>query len=96
MVALVPQPLAYVAVVKISDAMAIKIGDARHGHLTRAEVREAVEVTRVDNSWWDDDPDRGLRLMVMGRTAEGHSVWVVLYPEDEEDGTWNLGTAMRR
>lgn len=60
------------------------------------EVIEAVQLTDVDDSWWDSDNDRGERLMVVGRTYAGRTLYVVLYPVDEDDGTWTLGTAIRR
>lgn len=91
-----PPPVAYIAVVYASAAMRAKISDSDHGHLTFDEVREAVELCTVEDSWWDDHPDRGWRLIVLGTTGQGRNLTVVLYPVDEGDGTWNLGTAYLR
>lgn len=91
-----PSPVAYVAIVYASQAIRAKIGGADHGHLTFDEVREAVELCPVDDSWWDDHAARGWRLIVLGTTGAGKKLTVVLYPVDEGDGTWNLGTAYLR
>jgi hypothetical protein len=40
-----------------------------------------------------DDP-RGERIVVRGRTSQGRTVQAVLYPVDEELGTWRLATAV--
>jgi hypothetical protein len=64
--------------------------------VTEVEVREAVVLCDVESSeWsWDERPDRGWRLLVTGRTYAGRRLFVVLYPVDENDGVWRLGTAM--
>lgn len=62
--------------------------------VTLDEVREAVILCEVEDSSWDDDPERGWRLLVTGRTYRGRRLFVVLYPAGERDGTWRLGTAM--
>lgn len=43
---------------------------------------------------WDSDPARGWRLIVFGATYAERKLLVVLYPVDEIDGTWRLGTAV--
>lgn len=70
----------------------------KHDGITIEEVREAVLLTEVErSSWdWDEDPSRGWRLLIIGHTALGRRLLVVLYPVDEHDGVWRLGTAMRR
>lgn len=87
-----PRPVAYIAVVYKSAVVADKITEK---HKVRPwEVDEAVVLTQVEASWWDYDRDRGWRLMVIGTTAADRRLYVVLYPVDEPDGTWDLGTAM--
>ncbi len=90
-----PRPVAYIAqVLPLSDALRDKIHQ-KHG-VTEAEVREATILCEVEASaWsWDDRPNRGWRLLVTGRTYAGRRLFVVLYPIDEDDGVWRLGTAM--
>ena len=89
----VPRPVAYIAVLlPPSPALVDKI-HKKHG-VKLDEVREAVILCEVEDSSWDDDPERGWRLLVTGRTYRGRRLFVVLYPADERDGTWRLGTAM--
>jgi hypothetical protein len=57
------------------------------------EVKEAFEVTRLLRSGWDYHPERGWRLLVVGRTYVGRTLNGTLYPADEGDGVWWLGTA---
>jgi hypothetical protein len=92
----VPKPVAYVAVVNISPKIKKKIGAADHGHVADWEVREAVVLCDVTDSWWAHDHERGWRLIIEGTTAAGREVVVALYAVDEDDGTWNLGTAYVR
>lgn len=90
-----PRPVAYIAqVLPASESLRDKI-HAKHG-VTEAEVHEAVVLCDVESSeWsWDDQPDRGWRLLVTGRTYTGRRLFIVLYPVDEDDGVWRLGTAM--
>lgn len=68
---------------------------AKHPPVTEAEVREAFVLTRLVSSGWEFDPDRGgWRLLVTGTTYNGRLLKGVLYPVDEQDGMWRLGTAM--
>jgi hypothetical protein len=55
-----------------------------------------VILTEVESSVWDWHPDaaRGWRLLVTAKTYVGRRLLVVLYPVDESEGTWRLGTAM--
>jgi uncharacterized DUF497 family protein len=66
---------------------------AEKHNVTEAEVKEAFELTRLLQSGWDFDSERGWRLLAVGRTYEGRVLNGVLYPADELDGTWWLGTA---
>jgi hypothetical protein len=90
-------PVSYIAYVHKSSSVIDKLLDPSHLGITEWEVDEAVILTPVTNSWWDYDPDpaRGWRLMVVGTTAANRRLLVVLYPLDETDGTWSLGTAIR-
>lgn len=92
-----PRPISYIAYVYKSASITDKLLDGRHGGITVWEVDEAVVLTPVIDSWWDYDPDpaRGWRLMVVGTTEARRRLLVVLYPVDENDGTWSLGTAIR-
>jgi hypothetical protein len=92
----VPAPVAYIAVVEISDAVVEKIGRRSHGHVSPAEVREAVVLCEVEGSAWVYDEGRGWRLFVKGWTGGNHPrlLRVVLYPVDEGDGRWRLATAL--
>ncbi len=90
-----PQPVAYIAVVHISDRVRLKIGDADHGHLTPEQVREALIYADVERSGWVNDDERGSWLKVVGSAADGTRLWAVLYPVNVGDGEWNLGTAKR-
>jgi len=89
----VPWPVAYIAVLRCSEETEEKI-NSKH-HVALDQVREAVVLTPVRSSGWDLDPVRGARLLVAGTTYEGHVLNVVLYPVDEDEGIWDLGTAMR-
>lgn len=71
--------------------------NSKHG-ITEQDVRDAVQwPARPLHAFWiglDDDP-RGPRAVVIGVTADGRTIKVVLYPADDPDqGTWRLGTAV--
>lgn len=90
-----PAPVAYIAeLVPPSPALVDKI-HSKH-NVTMDEVREAVILTDVEwSGWhWDPDPSRGWRLLVIGLTYADRRLLVVLYPVDQLDGIWRLGTAM--
>ena len=78
--------------VLFDDSVAFKI-QANHG-LTAAEVRLAVCWGAAESMRWDDDDERGSRLLVIGRIGEVR-IKVVLLPVDIADGTWRCKTAMR-
>ncbi len=84
----------YIAEIRISDAVATKIG-LKHGVAVH-EVREAFILTSLERAVWDFDVDRGWRVLATGSTAGSPSrrLNAVLYPVDEDDGIWRLGTAM--
>lgn len=90
-----PRPVAYIAELLPPSSSLIDKLHRKHG-VTLDEVREAVILTDVRSSVWDwhPDPARGWRLLVTGTTYAGRGLLVVLYPVDEQDGTWRLGTAM--
>lgn len=90
-----PAPVAYIAeLVTPSAALVGKIH--RKHNVTLDEVREAVILTDVERSAWDWDPEpsRGWRLIVIGTTYAGRRLFVVLYPVDQVEGIWRLGTAV--
>ena len=90
-------PVSYIAVVYKSQVVVDKLLSPDHLGITEWEVDEAVVLTPVIESWWDYDPTpgRGWRLKVVGTTAANRRLLVVLFPVDETDGTWSLGTAIR-
>lgn len=83
--------VAYIAVIHISEAVEAKLV-TKH-NVTAAEVREACVLTRLERAVWHEG-DRARRLLATGTTGDGRRLNVVLYPADESDGTWWLGTAM--
>ncbi|MGB6163679.1 MAG: hypothetical protein WCF33_14370 [Pseudonocardiaceae bacterium] len=90
-----PRPVAYIAELLPPCAVLIDKIHRKHG-VTLDEVREAVVLTDVESSVWDwhPDPARGWRLLVTATTYHGRRLFIVLYPVNEEKGTWRLGTAM--
>lgn len=77
--------------IDIDPGLAAKVR-AKHNVMSW-EVREAVVMTPVVRAAWDHDPDRGSRLLVVGITAAGRRLKVVLAPIDEGEGHWSLRTA---
>lgn len=88
-----PWPIAYIAVVEPAGSTKMELIASRH-HVTLDEIREAVVLCEVSASAWDYDSERGWRLFVTGTTYQGRELFVVLFPVDEGDGLWRLGTAM--
>jgi hypothetical protein len=70
--------------------MATKI-QSKHG-ITPDEVREACH--RPRQARWHDHPEHGRRLLVLGRTAGGRKLKIILQPVDPDDGHWRLRTAL--
>ncbi|HEY9371007.1 hypothetical protein [Streptomyces sp.] len=67
---------------------------AKHG-VSPEEVRDACQSpNRYRQAVWDDHPEHGLRLYVLGETRTGRPIKVILQPVDELDGTWRLRTAL--
>lgn len=60
-----------------------------HG-VTLEDVEDALD--SIVNYEFDEDPDRGRRLYVWGRSG-ARTIFVCLYPVDESAGRWRLGTA---
>jgi hypothetical protein len=75
--------------IEVSDHVRSKIINKHR--VTEDEVEEACE-HYIDASW-DSHPEKGLRLLVQGRTAAARLLNIVLYPVDPAQGTWRLATA---
>lgn len=75
--------------IEISAHVRAKI-NGKHG-VSEDDVVHAVEYYRA--AAWDHDDVAGTRLLVRGPTSSGRTLRVVLYPIDEEAGTWRLATA---
>ena len=88
-----PRPIAYIAVVDPAGPTKMALIASQH-HVAMHEIREAVVLTEVSESAWDHDPERGWRLFVTGTTYQGRELFVVLFPVDEDEGIWRVGTAM--
>jgi hypothetical protein len=75
----------------ISRSVAEKLEDKHN--LTALQVREAVErVSGLEGSW-DNDRERGLRV-ILETEIEGMTMLVVLYPADDLGfDIWRLGSA---
>jgi hypothetical protein len=83
----------WVARLKVSRATAHKLSTV-HG-LQAAEVRDAVEGVRNLPFKWDEDLERGRRVIVQ-TFVRGQKVAVVLYPADDPLGdAYHLGSAYR-
>jgi hypothetical protein len=68
----------------------------KHG-LTGAEVKQAVVYAKDLQAEWQDDPERGRRLVVQGTTYLGRPFIAYMVPlneHDEEEGTFKLKTAI--
>jgi hypothetical protein len=89
-------PSVYIAQIDCSDSVREKI-NSKHG-ITLDEVREAFmyparpeRVSRLTST--HEDP-RAPRIAVQGSTLRGRRIQAVLYPVDEGNGIWRLGTAV--
>jgi hypothetical protein len=79
-----------VAELRISPATAGKI-ENKHG-VSASEIRDAVVCVPGLAGRWDDDPERGLRMILQVR-VRGDRALVVLYPASHPLGdSWNLGS----
>lgn len=72
----------------VSASVNAKINQ-RH-HLTRQDVEEVV--ARSEQARLSPNEDGVIRLLLVGVTASGRRVKVVLYPT-ERSGVWRLATA---
>lgn len=81
----------YFIALQISASVATKI-QSKHG-VTPDEVREVCRT--YQQARWDYSEERGVRLLVVGTTATGRRLKLVLQPVDGSDGVWRLRTAMR-
>ena len=82
----------YIGHIEISPRMAVKIA-SKHG-VTEYEVREACQApSRYRRAAWHVHPEYGLRLIVVGETAGGRTLKIVLQPVDVAQGTYRLRTA---
>lgn len=78
-----------IQVILVSDHVRSKI-NGRH----RLSEEDVVDVcASYDRAVFEDDDDRGLRLLIRGSLVSGREVRVVLYPVAPEEGVWRLGTA---
>lgn len=86
-------PEEWIGEVQFSRGVETKLRERRG--LTPEDVREAICCGVAEAAVWDDGPQRGSRLLVIGTTADGVRIKAVLLPVDREDGTWTCKTAMR-
>ncbi len=81
----------WVAVLHVSERTRRKLAE-KHG-LDSDDVRSAVQCIRGLEHTWDDDAERGLRVIVLAEIS-GERCYVVLYPRDHPLGDeWDLGSA---
>ena len=85
----------YIGHIECSPAVAERIS-SKHG-ISLQDVRDAVQwpARPLRAARLGEEIDRrGPRLAAEGLTASGRILKVVLYPVDEAEGTWRLGTAV--
>lgn len=86
-----PASSVWVAELRISGRTAAKLS-SKHG-LRACDVRDAVQCVNGLIFSWDDDPERGQRVIIETEVF-GKRILVVLYPVDDMAGdVWNLGSA---
>ena len=78
-----------IRMIEVSDRVRAKI-NGKH-QVSEQDVMEACEAPLA--AAWDNDPERGNRLLVRGCTRSGRVIRIVLFPIDAQSGTWRLGTA---
>ncbi len=83
----------WIAEIQISGEMEDKIRSRRF--VTGDQVREACVPDAYDSARWDDDPEHGRRLLVIGRAADGVRLKIILQPIDVTEGIWRLRTVLR-
>lgn len=87
-----PRVRVWIAEILIDAEHEAKLRERRF--VTSDEVREAVVPDSYEEARWEDHPQHGRRLLVIGRTYAGKRLKVVLEPVDQTDGVWLLRTAM--
>ena len=87
----VPRPVYLILEVRCSSRVQQKIN--RKHSVTLQEVTEAVVYCAVERSAAQHQPDGDLRMLVVGATASGRRLFVVLYQDRREATAWWLGTA---
>lgn len=75
--------------VEVSALVEAKIG-SKHG-LSVDDVSAAL--SRVVTAAWDNDPERGRRLLVLASMGKD-TCMIVLYPVDEDAGLWHLASGI--
>jgi hypothetical protein len=78
-----------IRLIDVSDHVRSKISGLHD--LMEDDVIDACE--RYVIASWEDDPERGRRLLITGPTSHGRVIRVVLYAVDEESGHYRLATA---
>jgi hypothetical protein len=82
----------WIAEIRISEAMETKIRERRF--VTGDEVREACIPDAYERAGWHDHPEHGRRLLVVGRTAQGKRLKIILQPVNVDEGIWRLRTVL--
>ncbi|MHB1535211.1 MAG: hypothetical protein ACYC1D_11520 [Acidimicrobiales bacterium] len=88
----VPRPVYRILEVRCSPRVEQKINQ-KHS-VTFQEVTEAVVYCAVERSAVQHQPDGDLRMLVVGTTASGRRIFVVLYQDRRESSAFWLGTAI--
>lgn len=83
----------WVAELRISDRVAEKLA-RKHG-LSSQDVSDALVAQERLLGAWNDDPERGRRLLV-GIDLGGVAAIAVLYPVAGQEDVWNLGSCYKR
>jgi len=82
----------WIAQVVFDPQVASKV-QTKH-NISPDEVREAVCFGKHRRAFWDEHPDYGRRLLVIGDSYTGASIVAYLKPINQADGTWECRTAM--
>lgn len=78
-----------IAEIQYSDWLVSKVNSAHRCSID--DVFDAVE--NYVSAAWEDDPDKGRRLLVKGYTQRRRLLRIYLYPIDAGAGIFRLGTA---
>jgi hypothetical protein len=82
----------WIAQVEFDPEIASKV-QTKH-NIDPDEVREAICFGKHRRASWDEHPEYGRRLIVIGDNYAGVSIVAYLKPINEADGTWECRTAM--